>query len=356
MSAELDMFQNAGQIAQVAIVERWAWYQAALADPSKIGSPSLQIHANEYQCGYYRTRRKDGPWEPVGIYPTEDGTVVGFRSDRQVSDLVELFLWCCRNPITFEAYEKAMAGGGFDDEPEAAKIGDNSGDLDPFEALRIEYLGEKELAEEFMKQKVTTQAQADKVAIWAKRLTSIKTKAEGLHKIDKQPHLDAGRAVDEKWRDLKNEPDELSKRLKAHIKPYLQEQIRLEEGRQRKAREDADRLRRAAEQAAREEQQRAEEGNPDGSLLKEADRLREQAQQAEQEAEARKVNAGRTGARVSMRTEKIGVVTDYAKAAAALVAMRHKDLIEVIDKLAQRAAKAGMPFDGMEIRDEEKVV
>jgi hypothetical protein len=36
--------------------------------------------------------------------------------------------------------------------------------------------------------------------------------------------------------------------------------------------------------------------------------------------------------------------------------MRHKDLIEIIDKLAQRAATAGMPFDGMEIREEEKVV
>jgi cell division protein FtsB len=46
--------------------------------------------------------------------------------------------------------------------------------------LRIEYLGEKEQAAEFMKQPVKTQAQADKVAIWAKRLTAIKAKAEGL--------------------------------------------------------------------------------------------------------------------------------------------------------------------------------
>ena len=50
------------------------------------------------------------------------------------------------------------------------------------------------------------------------------------------------------------------------------------------------------------------------------------------------------------------MVTDYAKAAAALVGMKHKDMLEIIDKLAQRAAKSGMAFDGMEIREQEKVV
>lgn len=59
---------------------------------------------------------------------------------------------------------------------------------------------------------------------------------------------------------------------------------------------------------------------------------------------------------MSVRVEKVGVVTDYAKAAAALVAMNHKDLTETIDKLAARAAKAGMPFDGMEVKEVEKVV
>lgn len=343
-----DTFRKAGDIA-AEVVDRWRWWQEALA--GRVGP----IH-HEPQQGYFRIRPKGGQWEPVAIWLDEGGSWLAYRSGKEI-DAWSIWTWCCRNPISHEAYEKAMAGGGFDDEPDRAiGIGDNSGEADPFDALRIEYLGEKELAEEFMKAEVTTQAQADKVAIWAKRLTAIKSKAEGLHKVEKQPHLDAGRAVDNKWRELKEEPDDLSKRLKNHIKPFLQAQIRAEEERQRKAREEADRLRRAAEATAREEQQRAEEGNPDGSLLKEAERLREQAAAAEAEAEARKVNAGRTGARVSMRVVKVGVVTDYAKAAAALVAMKHKDLLAEIDRLAQRAATASMAFDGMEIREEEKVV
>ncbi|TPM89880.1 hypothetical protein FJ977_35210 [Mesorhizobium sp. B2-1-3A] len=342
------MFEQAGAVA-AKIVDRWSWWQNALR--GNFGP----IHS-EPQQGYYRVRGKDGQWEPVAIWLDDGGAWLAYRSGREVRDVEHLWTFACRFPIEHAIYEKAMAGGGFDDEP-PAPIGDNSGDIDPFEALRIEYLGEKEQAEEFMKQPVKTQAQADKVAIWSKRLTAIKTKAEGLHKVEKQPHLDAGRAVDDKWRELKSDPDDLAKQLKAHIKPFLQEQIRAEEERQRKAREEAAKLREAAEEKAR--RAAAETGNTeaeDAATASEAATLARRAEQLEQEAEARKVNAGRTGARVSMRTVKVGVVTDYSKAAAALVAMKHKTLIETIDTLAQRAATAGLPFDGMEIREEEKVV
>lgn len=334
------------------VVDRWKWWQDALK--GNIGP----IHDGDPQQGYYRVRPKDGQWEPVAIWQDETtGIWLAYRNGRE-ADPHNIWTWVCRNPITHEAYEKAMAGGGFDDEPARAPgIGDNSAEADPFEALRTEYLGEKEQAEEFMKSPVTTQAQADKVAIWAKRLTAIKTKAEGLHKVEKQPHLDAGRAVDNRWRELKEEPDDLSKRLKNHIKPFLQEQIRAEEERQRKAREEAERIRRQAEEEARRQREADNQSDRARAEAEERQRaLEAKARAAEAEAEARKVNAGRTGARVSMRVEKTGVVTDYAAAAAALVAMNHKDLIAVIDQLAQRAAKAGMPFAGMEIREEERVV
>jgi hypothetical protein len=295
-----DMFEQAGAIAS-KIVDRWAWWRAALA--GNFGP----IHS-EPQQGYYRVRGKDGQWEPVAIWLDEGGSWLAYRAGREVRDVEQLWTYACRFPIEHAVYEKAMSGGGFDDEP-PAPIGDNSGDIDPFEALRIEYLGEKEQAAEFMKQPVKTQAQADKVAIWAKRLTAIKAKAEGLHKVEKQPHLDAGRAVDDKWRELKSDPDELAKQLKAHIKPFLQEQIRAEEERQRKAREEAGKFRAAAEEKAA--RAAADTGNTDAekaATASEAAIMAQHAAHLEQEAEARKVNAGRTGARVSMRTVKVGVV------------------------------------------------
>lgn len=351
---------NAGEVAQVAIIERWQWWQEALKDPAKIGSAELQIHANEYQLGYYRCRRKDSPWEAVGIYPDEDGVVVGMRNGQPVSDIQELFLWACRHPISYEAYIKALEGGGFDDEPEQARgIGDNSGEADPIDAISIELSGEIEQVREFMKKPVETQAQADRLGIWAKRLTDLAKKADNHRVVEKQPHLDASRAIDDKWREPIAEAKDWATKAKKHIEPFLLAQRRAEEERRRKAREEAEAAARAAAEAARKVREAEQAGQADGqdkeAAQREADRLAAAAKQAEKDAEERKVNAGRTGARVSVRVEKVGVVTDYAKAAAALVEMKHPDIVDTIDKLAHRAAKAGMPFDGMAVEDREVV-
>lgn len=353
-------FQNAGEVAQVAIIERWQWWQDALKDPTKIGSPSLQIRANEYQLGYYRTRRKDGPWEPVGIYPDESGVVGGYRNGRPVEDIQELFLWACRHPISYEAYTKALEGGGFDDEPTKPRgIGDNSGEADPFDALTMEYLGEKELAEEFLKTPVKTKADADRAAIWADRLKKIASKAAAFHKVEKQPFLDGGRAVDEKWRGLKEEPGSVVDKLRKHVSPYFAELKRQEEERQRIAREKAEKERREAEEkarAAREAAAKAEEGDLAAEQARqEAVEAARRAKEAEKDAEARKISAGRTGSRMGMRTEEIAVVTDYVKAATALLAMNNADLKAEIDRLAKRLMKAGVPLDGVEVQEQEVV-
>lgn len=351
---------NVGEVAQVAIVERWRWWMTALKDPTKIGSADLPIHANEYQLGYFRCRRKDGPWEPVGIYPDDDGVVVGLRNGKPVADMQELFLWACRHPISYEAYVKALEGGGFDDEPAPARgIGDNSGEADPFDALTIEYLGEKEQAESFLKTPVKTKADADRAAIWADRLKKIASKATAFHKVEKQPFLDGGRAVDEKWRGLKEEPGTVVDALRAHVKPYFAELKRQEEERQRIAREKAEQERREAEEkarAAREAAAKAEEGDLAAEKARQdAEDAARRAKEAEKEAEARKVSAGRTGARMGMKTETVYVVTDYLKAATAMLALGNADLKTEIDRLAKRLMKAGVPLDGVEARDEEVV-
>jgi hypothetical protein len=133
----------------MAEVNVWAWWQNALA--GTIGP----IHDGDPQQGYYRTRFKDKPWEPVAIW-FEDGKWHAMRGDRQV-DASDIWTWCCRNPITYEAYTKAIEGAGWDDEPEAPAIGHNL-PSDPFEALQVEFAAEREQAEAFMKKPITTQA------------------------------------------------------------------------------------------------------------------------------------------------------------------------------------------------------
>jgi hypothetical protein len=348
--------QHVSTVAEVSIVERWMWWQNALKAPDKIGSATTPIHPGEYQLGYYRTRSKGGQWEPVGIYPDESGLVSAWRAGEAVDDIPRLFEWCCRNPISYDAYVKALDGGGFDDEPPAG-LGHNATSDDPLEAIRLELLGEIETASEFMRAEVKSQADADKAGIWAKRFTDLSKRADNHRVVEKEPHLAASRAVDDRWRDPIAEAKDWAAKLKRHVEGFLIAQKRAEEERQRKAREEAEMLRRQAAEEAR----RANESDQKSAQEREranenAARLAEQAAAAEAEAEARKVNAGRTGARVSVRVEKVGVVTDYGKAAAALVAMKHPDMLAEIDRLAKAAAKKNFPFDGMEIKEEERVV
>lgn len=349
MSEEPDMFRNAGDVAEVH-VNRWKWWQDALK--GKFG----QITTTPEQ-GYYRCRFKGGQWEPVAIWFDEDRREwLAYRNGSEVH-ADEVWISACRHPITIEAYDKAMAGGGFDDEPEKAPgIGHNRDEVDPLDALRIEYLGEKEMAEEFLKAPVRSKADADKAAIWSKRLADIAKRATDLHKVEKQPALDESRRIDEKWRELKDDPKALSTRLKRHIDDWLREEDRKERERQRLAQEEADRLRReaeAAEHAARHADV-LEDDDTIAARQAEVDRLADQAAAAQREAEARNAAAGRTGAKVSLRTFISAEITDFDALLAALKG--REEIKELVQSLANRAAKAGVSLPGMKIVEERRAV
>jgi hypothetical protein len=296
---------------------------------------------SEPQSGFYRKRNKDASDTPVAIWNGEQG-VVSLAADNPV-DPNEIWTWCCDWPIS-EAVYRAVAENGQpwpDDPPVAeAKPGHNL-PTDPHEALRLEFDAEREMAEQFLAKPITTQDEADQAAVWSKKIATIAKKATDLHKVEKQPHLDAGRAVDDKWRPLKEEPDALSKRLKRHLDAFLQEQLRKERERQELAIKEELRLRREAEEAAQK--------SPD-----DAERLQREADAKAKEAETRNASAGRTGAKVALRTFVSARVTDYEAAAVALLKMNHADLKATIDQLANRAVRAGVELAGVERVEEQR--
>lgn len=332
----------------------WKWWQDALA--GKLGP----IHDSDPQQGYYRTRFKDKPWEPVAIW-FENGEWHAMRGERTI-DAAAIWTFCCRNPISYEAYTKAIEGGGWDDEPEAPAIGHNL-PTDPFEALQVEFEAEKEQVDAFLKKPIKTQAEADRAAVWAKRLSTIAKKATDLHKVEKQPSLDESRRVDDKWRGLKEDPADLSKRLKRHMDAYLQEQQRIELERQRKAREEADRIQREADAARIAAEQSAAKNDNQATAdaaaiaeqnnrIAEAERLAKQASDAERDAQARNASAGRTGARVALRTFTYAEIVDFEKL---LLALKDRpEIKEVVVALANRAARSGVELAGMAIRSEQR--
>lgn len=302
---------------------------------------------HEPQVGFYRRALKNGKDLPIAIWQTEAGMVAVAGNDPINPD--DVWTWCCRRPISEEQFRLVADGAAWpDDAPVAeAQIGHNQ-PSDPLEALTLEFQGEKELAESFLGSAITTQDQADQAAVWSKKIAAIAKKASDLHKVEKQPFLDGGRAVDDKWRSLKEDPEALSKRLKRHLDTYLTDLARKDRERQEAARREEERLRREAEEAARTA------STDDEAAQAEAARLQREADEKAKEAQARNASAGRTGAKVALRTFVSAHVTDYEAAAKALLAMNHKEFRETIDQLANRAVRAGVELAGVDRIEEQR--
>jgi hypothetical protein len=334
----------------------YAWWLAVLAGENP------EIHEDEPQPGFYRIRDKgqllpvaiwwhgetDEAGEPEGdqklvcLIGQEEVDPLGLWGQEKSSNPMSVWLRAAKSPVTEEAYRMALESGRWpDDAPEPARgsvMGDNLPE-NPVERILAEIAGEEEIVEEFLAKPVEAQEEADKVGPWAKRIGDIAKRAEDLRVAEKQPFLDGGRAVDEKWRLPIAKATELAKKLKAHLKPFLDKKDR--EERERRAK---------AEAQARELREKAAKKKSDA----EREELERQAAEAESDAVERNASAGRTGARVSLRREKRARVIDYEKAALALLKSGNQDLKEKIDQLAQRAARAGLKIDGVEIEEVTK--
>lgn len=341
------------------MTNHYAWYFKALelvgdcGELSREHMKTLGVSESDPKSGFYRRRTsKDGPWQTVAIWIDPKGQLVCLV-DGRITDAESVWTWACRNPISEETYHAVRGGAPWPGEPAPSPVVSNV-HSDPFEALKAEFESDKEIAENFLKTPIKTKEQADKAATWSKRLAAIATKATGLHKVEKQPSLDEGRRVDEKWRDLKEEPKLLSTRIKRASDDYLNEQLRLEEERQRKAREEAAGIRRKADQAARAAQNISSNPNDpaDEAAKVEAERLAKLAADAEKEAQARNITAGRTGSKLALRTFVSARIVDYDKA---LVALKdHPEVKALVEQLANRAIRAGHELDGVERFEEKK--
>lgn len=334
------------------------FWQAALKDPAQIGA-KLPVHENDPQPGFYRMRAKDegADMVPVAIWENAAGEIVAKVGNRMHDFPAEVWSFCCRYPVSEEDCRAAMRGEGWKDTPPEAErgMGDNLPD-DPFEALVMEVNGEAETAKELLKKPVTTQDQADRVANFSKRVSALGKKADELFAVEKRPILDAGKAVDNKFRDVRDITTKVTKDLKRALDAFLAEQRRIEEERQRKAAEEAAAIRRKAEAAAKKAAE--EQSNPNDpeqlAAKAEADRLADEAKKAEKEAEARQVSAGRTGSKVSLRTVKFAVITDFD---ALLMALKDREEIrELVQSLANRAAKGDIELPGMKIDSRKEAV
>ncbi|MEG4416921.1 hypothetical protein Q5692_40040, partial [Microcoleus sp. C2C3] len=123
--------------------------------------------------------------------------------------------------------------------------------------------------------------------------------------------------------------------------------------RQEAARREQERLRREAEEAARKAAEAEEAPAAERRAAEaEAKRLEQEAAAKAKEAEERNVTAGRTGARVALRTFVSARITDYDRAVKAL--STHPEMKALVETLANRAVRAGHEIDGVERLEEQR--
>lgn len=305
---------------------------------------TITLSDSEPASGYYRLRR-GGTWASVAIWRDNDGDLYAMRGVDYV-DAGEVWPAAAKNPIPFEWYEAFLQGHGWPDDapalPDAAEnpkavMGDNATKGDPAEDLRLELAGEKELATSFLTKPISSQEEADKIAVWSKRVTELRARGDAAHKAEKAPHLEAGRAVDERYR-WRDEADALVKKLKAHLTPWLQKLQQEEAARAQKAAEEARRLKEQADALAANE--------PDDEAAEQAQAA---ALEAARAAQPIRTGAGRTGAKVALRTVTEVVITDPLALAAFYAGMQPPppDLTEVLLKLARRNISSGVTPPGV---------
>lgn len=238
-------------------VNVWAWWQAALKDPKKIGGKDLPVHDSDPQQGYFRVRYgKDKPFEPVAIWKDEEGNWLAYRDGRE-ANAESIWTSCCRHPVTYEAYQAAVEGKGWPDDdyvvaaqvklPEPG-IGDNSAPVDEAETIRDQI--ESALKGMTAYDKIADDQTAAKALSLRNRLNELSGQADKIRVKQKEPHLEAGKAVDAKWQPLVKSAKAGADKVRDAIGAWETEKLR----RQREAERKAVEAQRAAEEAIRKQQ------------------------------------------------------------------------------------------------------
>lgn len=209
------------------------------------------IDADNPMAGFYRTKAsRDGQLIPIAFwYDSHDGSLRCHKNGRSIPDLEarELWIYASRNPITEDAYWHRIDTGQWLDNDAGAAAAAAGPDIDPATdpvgSMKAEIAKARAGLPQY--QTIESDEQAAKAQTLRSALTALAGKAEKQRKARKQPHIDAGKKVDEEWMPLTKSAQDGADDIRKALSAW--ETIKLEN--QRRADEET---RKRQEQAARE--------------------------------------------------------------------------------------------------------
>jgi len=300
------------------------------------------VHDEPCRPGFWRKRvSRGGAFVPVAVW-VEGGSLVAIVDGRQTEPDGSLWSYICRYPVTEEAYRQRVETGRWPDEDAAVtesleppSVGHNNPPTDPAEILSGQIDAALTGVDGYAE--ISDDETASRAQSLRSRLLELSGLADKTREAEKKPHLEAGRAVDAKFKPLvdkaKAGADLIRKALSAH------------ETRKDQARRAAEAARLNAEQEAAAARAKAEAaGKPAPKPV---------APPPPAPVPVQTRVAGAYGRAASIKTIKVCTVTDQDAAYGFL--RTHKELVDLIAKLAQRAVDAGYSVPGTTVEEVKDV-
>lgn len=350
------------------------WWRAALK-----GTIGPMQEANP-QSGFYRHY----VGAPVAIWRT-GSDVTMLLDGMPVEDAIQrgkVWMQVAKHPVSKKDYDARTASGDWpsalppvptpvtktEDTPAAERgPGDNSGDLDTYQRMRAEILGDvAEATAFFAKTKITDKPLADKATDWGARLVKFAREAEKARLAENEPLRKQIEENDKKWKAISGPALTKGEELRAAADAWGKaevERIRKEQEEERRKQweaEQAEIRRQRAEAAAAEAKRREEEAGraaaagvtiapePEPEPLPELPLAPPPPPVAP--APKLMLGTGTNGNRRSVKTSapETATIVNLEAAAAFFARQSHPEVVALVQKLADRAIKARAEIPGIQ--------
>lgn len=363
---------------------RYDWWHEALE--GRLGP----IQETRPESGFYRIKWS-GAWKPVAIWRDLGGVLHMRIGDTTIhgDDIGVRWLLCAKHPVLEKAYRDRLATGRWPSDPAegvepadmkvdeaapppltrvaAASIydyppaapapreavpGDNSGDLASFRAMAEELTGDVEESKaHFLRNPVRTKTDADLCENWRGRLAKAAKALDLKRRGELKPLEDAEAEINARYK-----PTLQGARAQIDALDALgQAWVRAERERLRKEREDEARAKFEAERAAAEaeaerieaERAKLERDDPVAAAHTTKPEAPAMPEALEPVVAAPKVMIGTGERRRGVRAEvATATIMDLGAATAYYVGIKHPELVVLIQKLANQAARAKATVPG----------
>ena len=334
---------------------------------NKLAGKDTPLAADEVFAGFYQNRgRAYAYWWRTDT--GEDAGIVSWTLRLRIDgkDITDEnrpftdFPYAWKNPVSRDAYDEYMKTGKWPGQNAVVQstLSNNPPDGDTLESIRDQIDALAAEARRLVKAGAAKSKDAvDQAADVATRLGELRSKADKLRSVEKQPFLDGGRDVDAKWKPVIDEAD-IYRQIKAAVcDPWLREEnaridaINRENA--RKAKEAADRAAEEEEALLRQHREAQKKADEEGTIPPPAPKLEEVKLEYVAPEPIAAASAG-TRKKVTGRKVITAIITDWDKLWT--VMKEREDVKEFFQSIADKAAKGGNPLAGTESSEGSKAV